>query len=114
MKLEGTTANKAAIGARLTISIQEGGVERKICRTVTSGASFGGNSFAIEAGLRKATSINSLTIQWPCKDCHDQVFTGLDINKSYLITQGENKAKLQAYTYSPFKAEQDHSAHNHH
>lgn len=113
LKLQGTTANKAAIGARLTISIQEGGLERKICRTVTSGASFGGNSFVIEAGIRKATSINNVTIQWPCKDCPDQVFTGLDINKSYLITQGQTKAKLQAYTYVPFKAQQDHSAHKH-
>jgi len=114
LKLVGTTANKAAIGARLTISVQEGGVDRKICRTVTSGASFGGNSFAIEAGLRKATSINSVTIQWPCKDCPDQVFTGLDINKSYLITQGEAKAKMQEYTYVPFSTKQNHSAHEHH
>jgi len=114
LKLVGTTANKAAIGARVMISFQENGIERKIYRTVSSGSSFGGNSFAIEAGLGKATSINKVTIQWPSKDVTDQVITGLDINKSYLIIQGESKAKMQDYTYKPFSTQQNHSDHQHH
>ncbi|MGB3081271.1 MAG: FG-GAP-like repeat-containing protein, partial [Saprospiraceae bacterium] len=85
LKLTGKTANRAAIGARVAVSVQEGGKERKIYRMVSSGASFGANSLNIEVGLRKATSINNVTVQWPCKDCPDQVFTGLEINKAYLL-----------------------------
>jgi FG-GAP-like repeat/ASPIC and UnbV len=89
LKLAGQTANKAAIGARVAISVQEGGKERKIYRTVTAGASFGANSLALEVGLRKATTVNSVTIQWPCKDCPDQVFNGMDINHAYVLTQDQ-------------------------
>lgn len=98
LNLEGTSANKAAIGARVAISVQEGGKERKIYRTVTSGASFGANSLALEVGLRKSTSINSVTVQWPCKDCPDQVFTGMEINKAYKLVQDVSSPKNLAYT----------------
>lgn len=88
LDLEGTTANKKAIGARVMLTVTEGGKERKIYRTVTSGASFGGNSLILEVGLGKATTIKSVNIQWPCKDCPDQEYTGMEINKAYKLTQG--------------------------
>ncbi len=97
LKLEGSEANKAAIGARVEISVQEGGKERKIYRTVTSGSSFGANSLALEVGVRKANKINSVTIQWPCKDCPDQVFTGLDINSAYKLLQGASSPEKLVY-----------------
>lgn len=97
LKLEGTTANKAAIGARVALSVQEGGKERKIYRTVTSGASFGANSLSLEVGLRKSTSINSVTVQWPCKDCPVEEFKGMDINKAYGIVQGVSTPKPLEY-----------------
>lgn len=97
LKLEGTTANKAAIGARVALSVQEGGKERKIYRTVTSGASFGANSLALEVGLRKSTYINSVTVQWPCKGCPVEEFLGMEINKAYGITQGASTPKPLEY-----------------
>jgi hypothetical protein len=97
LKLEGTTANKAAIGARVAISVQEGGKERSIYRTVNSGASFGANSLVLEVGLRKATTINKVTVQWPCKDCPEQVYTGLAINKAYSLIQDTAAPKQLEY-----------------
>ena len=101
MKLIGTTANKAAIGARVAISVEENGKERMIYRTVSSGASFGANSLALEVGLRKSTKINSVKVQWPCKDCPDQEFRGLDINKAYELTEGQ--ATVRNMPYAPVK-----------
>jgi hypothetical protein len=98
LKLTGTTANKAALGARVAISAQEGGKERMIYRVVSSGASFGGNSLSLEVGLRKSTVINKVTVQWPCKDCPDQVFSGLAINKAYELIQDQAAAKEMPYT----------------
>jgi hypothetical protein len=113
LKLEGTEANKAAIGARVTISVQENGAERKIYRTVNSGASFGGNSLALEVGLRKASVINSVHVQWPCKSCPDETFKGLGINKAYKLTQGSINPVELPYQYVPFgSVEVD--AHHHH
>jgi len=97
LKLIGTTANKAAIGARVAINVEENGKERMIYRVVTSGASFGANSLALEVGLRKSAKINSVKVQWPCKDCPDQVFSGLSINKAYELTEGQSTAKELQY-----------------
>lgn len=114
LKLSGTKANKPAIGARVVISVQENGQERKIYRTVTSGASFGGNSLALEVGLRKATSITTVSVQWPCKDCPDQVFTGLNINKAYLLTEDIPTPAPMEYTKAVHHANEDQSHHMNH
>ncbi|HSF90004.1 MAG TPA: ASPIC/UnbV domain-containing protein, partial [Saprospiraceae bacterium] len=112
LKLEGTTANKAAIGARVALSVQEGGKERKIYRTVTSGASFGANSLALEVGLRKSTSINSVTVQWPCKDCPVEEFKGMEINKAYGLTQGVSSPKpLEYKAVKPNASKGEHNIH---
>ncbi|MEP6646528.1 MAG: VCBS repeat-containing protein [Saprospiraceae bacterium] len=109
LKLSGTTANKAAIGARVEISVQEGGKERKIYRMVSSGASFGGNSLTLEVGLRKATAINNVIVRWPCKDCPDQTFTGMEINKAYILTEDQVTAAPLPYEKVKFKTTSDHS-----
>ncbi|MEP6792996.1 MAG: VCBS repeat-containing protein [Saprospiraceae bacterium] len=114
LKLTGKTANRAAIGARVAISVQEGGKERKIYRMVSSGASFGANSLNLEVGLRKATAINNITVQWPCKDCPDQVFTGLEINKAYLLTQDESASTPIPYNKVAFKKTNNHMEHMDH
>jgi hypothetical protein len=113
LKLDGSTANKAAIGARVKIIIVEHGQERMICRTVGSGSSFGGNSFALEIGLRKASSIKNVSVQWPCKDCPEQVFTGLDINKAYRLAQNSSTPTLLPYAPLPQSGRQDEVKHQH-
>ena len=97
LKLSGKTANRAAIGARVELSVQEDGKERKIYRTISSGASFGANSLILEVGLRKATVINSVKVQWPCQDCPDQAFTGMEINHAYRLTQDQQNPELLEY-----------------
>jgi hypothetical protein len=114
LKLQGTTANKAAIGARVAISVQEAGKERKIYRTVTSGASFGANSLALEVGLRKSTVINSVTVEWPCKECPVEVFNGMEVNKAYNLTQGTPAPKALAYNAVKPGAPKGEEHHMHH
>jgi len=114
LTLTGKSANKAAIGARVALSVQEDGKERKIYRTVTSGASFGANSLALEVGLRKATTINSVAVQWPCKDCPDQVFTGLEINMAYTLTQDQSSPKMLDYNAVKFGSGKGAEQHMHH
>jgi hypothetical protein len=97
LDLEGTTANKRAIGARVEVTVSENGTERKIFRNVTSGASFGGNSYILELGLREADNVKSVVVQWPCLSCPDQTFTGLEINHAYRLTEGQPAAKTLPY-----------------
>jgi len=111
LRLTGTSANRVAIGARVALSVQEDGKERKIYRTVTSGASFGANSLALEVGLRKATIINSVSVQWPCKDCPDQNFSGMEINHAYGLTQDQPNPTTLEYTKV---MHMDNMHHDHH
>jgi hypothetical protein len=113
LNLTGTTANKPAIGARIRITVEEKGVEKQIWRTVTSGSSFGANSLAIEAGLGKATSVKEVAVQWPCKDCKDQVFTGLTINKAYRLEEGKPNAQELNYVAVPFSSKPGSTKHAH-
>jgi hypothetical protein len=69
-----------------------------IHRLVSSGASFGGNSFQLEVGLRKADKINHVTVQWPCKECPEERFEGFAINQAYHLVQNSKKPKLLEYT----------------
>jgi hypothetical protein len=101
LDLEGTTANKKAIGARVAITVEENGKERMIHRTVTSGSSFGGNSFILEVGLRKAEKVMQVVVQWPCISCPVQTFTGMEINSAYKLREGS--AQAQPMTYQPVR-----------
>jgi hypothetical protein len=112
LKLTGKSANRAAIGARVELSVQEDGKERKIYRTVSSGASFGANSLALEVGLRKAATINNVTVQWPCQGCPDQVFDGMEINHAYVLTQDQSTATT--LEYSKVNQKKDVMQHEHH
>jgi hypothetical protein len=112
LNLTGTKANRPAIGARVMVTVDEGGQERQIHRTVTSGASFGGNSLALEIGLGKATAIKSVNVQWPCRDCPDETYTGLALNKAYRLTQGSGKPETLSYAHAPFRS--GDGGHGHH
>lgn len=112
LKLTGTIANKAAIGARVAISVEENGKERMIYRTVSSGASFGGNSLVLEVGLRKATVIHKVSVQWPCKECPDQVFTGMEINRAYLLSQDKPEPTLMPYEKATWQNTMDQMQHH--
>jgi hypothetical protein len=114
LTLEGVAANKPAIGARVEVSVKENGKIRSIHRTVTSGASFGGNSLALEIGLRKAEQIEKVKIHWPCRDCPAEEISGVAINKAYHIVQGEGRAIASDYSPVQFRAMTGHPGHEHH
>jgi len=66
LKLVGAKSNRAAIGARIKLSVQnEGQGQRFISRTVGSGGSFGASPLQQHIGLGKDARILSLEIWWP-------------------------------------------------
>lgn len=111
LKLEGVTANKPAIGARVDIAVMENGQERHIHRTVTSGASFGGNSLILEVGLRKASAVKSVTVRWPCLECPDETYSAMNVNSAYLLVQGQSAPKSLPYTPVKFATGKEHGGH---
>ena len=56
LELEGTTANRAAIGARVTVRLETPAGPRRIHRVVSSGGSFGASTLRVFVGLGDATA----------------------------------------------------------
>jgi hypothetical protein len=66
LKLQGTTANKSAIGARIkTIASNAKGERHSFFSRVNSGASFGANPLVVEQGLGDFNKIEQIEIWWP-------------------------------------------------
>lgn len=66
LKLVGVKSNRAAIGARIKVTVEnEGKGTRSIYRTVGSGGSFGASPMEQHIGLGKAARIQNIEIWWP-------------------------------------------------
>jgi hypothetical protein len=88
VKLQGVTANRSALGARIKVTVKNQGHERPVYRTVSSGGSFGASPLEQHIGLGKSAQIVSLEIIWPGDPDHPQKFTNLAVNQAIAIKQG--------------------------
>ena len=95
VKLVGRQSNRAAIGARicLTINDQDSDASRKIYRWVTHGSSFGANPLRQEIGLGTSDRIESIEVYWPTSDTQ-QVFKDVAADQAIEITEGEDDLKV--------------------
>jgi hypothetical protein len=83
---DGTTANRSAIGA--TITIEAGGQTHT--RTVTAGRGYLSQSELVQTiGLGTTTKVDKATVRWPGKDAATETWTNLDADKVHVIKQGE-------------------------
>ncbi|HEX7795760.1 MAG TPA: FG-GAP-like repeat-containing protein [Vicinamibacterales bacterium] len=91
LKLIGVKSNKAAIGARITVTVAEaGGGTRSVHRWVTSGGSFGASPLEQHVGLGKAATIKDIEIWWPTSNTR-QHFANVGKNQVIEITELSNQ-----------------------
>ena len=81
-------SNRAALGARIRVSVDTRQGQRDIYATVTSGGSFGSSSFQQEIGLGQATRIRFVEVQWPTTG-EKQIFNGIGLDQRLKIREGE-------------------------
>ena len=93
LRLEGVTANRSAIGARIEVVVEEGGGERRIHALVGSGGSFGGNSLQAEIGLGAATAVRQVVISWPAGPV--QRLGPLAVDAIYEVRENEPPRRLE-------------------
>ncbi|HVY70188.1 MAG TPA: CRTAC1 family protein [Verrucomicrobiae bacterium] len=93
LKLEGVKANRAAIGARVKVTVTAPAGPREIFKTVNSGASFGCSPLRQEFGLGDATSVTAVDILWPGSGRQQHV-DGLALDQAYKIREGDSKATV--------------------
>ena len=70
LKLVGVKSNRAAIGARIKVTVENEGqnqskAQRSIYRTVGSGGSFGASPFEQHIGLGNSARIVNIEVWWP-------------------------------------------------
>lgn len=100
MKLVGTKTNRAAIGARIKVTVESNGQgTRSIYRTVGSGGSFGASPLQQHIGLGKDARILDLEVWWPTSNTR-QHFSNVDKNQFLEIKEfAQQYAKLERKPY---------------
>lgn len=95
LELEGTTANRSAIGALVALEARiPGGKVRTFYTRVGPGGSFGGNSLRAFVGLADAEAINGVTITWPDKNRSLQTTGPLALDAMYTLRQGQEPVRV--------------------
>ena len=88
--LEGKTANRSAIGARIKLTCADDrGTESVFYHTVSTGGSFGSSSLQQEIGIGQARVIKSIEVKWPNALQSTDVFTNIQPNQFLKITEGK-------------------------
>ncbi len=100
IKLEGVKTNRAAIGARIKLTLQDHDHSRRyVYRWVSSGGSFGSSPLQQHIGLGKATQVATVEVWWPTSYTH-QVFHDICPNQSIEIKEfAKDYARLKRRTF---------------
>ena len=98
--LVGVKTNRAAIGARIKVTVQnEGKAARSIYRTVSSGGSFGASPLTQHIGLGKSARIVDLEVWWPASNSR-QHFADLTPNQFLEIKEfAKDYTKLERHAF---------------
>ena len=101
VKLVGVKSNRAGIGARIQVTVEnEGHGRRSVYRTVGSGGSFGANPIQQHIGLGKSAKIVQLEVWWPASNSR-QVFPNVD--KNQFIEIKESAKSYNKLARKPFR-----------
>jgi hypothetical protein len=92
VRLVGTKANRAAIGARVRVDLADppAGAPSSLHRDVTGGSSYGGNPLRLTFGLGKATAVRSLEIVWPGSRVRQTIRGVVPIDRTIEIIEGRD------------------------
>ena len=91
LNLVGVRSNRAAIGARIKVTVQGADdARREIHRTVGSGGSFGASPLEQHVGLGKTARIVEVEIRWPASGTR-QVFTNVMKNQVIEIREMDDR-----------------------
>jgi hypothetical protein len=95
LELEGRTANRSAVGARVELLVADAnGTSRTLRRTIGTGGSFGAGSLQLHVGLGRAARVQGLRIRWPDSARTETSYDDLAVNRAYHIRQGEAPVAL--------------------
>jgi tetratricopeptide (TPR) repeat protein len=93
LRLQGTTCNRDAIGARVEIVLADTR-GKKLIKTLRAGEGFIAQSTKwLHFGLSDATEVEKIVVRWPQRNSVEQ-FTELKADRHYVLVQGSGKADV--------------------
>ena len=101
LRLQGATTNRAAIGARIRVTVRSGSRMRYIHRVVSTGGSFGSNSLQQEIGLGRVEAITEILIHWPTSGGTDR-YVDVGMDRVYHVREGDRtltQVDLRGFTF---------------
>ena len=107
-KLEGSSKNVDAIGAKVIVTTSKGQVHR----VVNTGGSFGSNPLRLEIGLGDCNPEINVLVMWPDKARSKTELSGIAVNKAYKIKQTDNS--IEAINFSSYDFNKSGGGHHHH
>jgi FG-GAP-like repeat/ASPIC and UnbV len=88
LRLRGTRTNRAALGARIRVVLDENGREAQRVRHVTSGGSFGSSPLLQTIGLGRGARVKRIEVDWPTSRTR-QVVEDAPVNSAFEMVEGE-------------------------
>ncbi len=92
LELEGVTANRSGIGARVDVSVPTPNGEVQLHRVVGTGGSFGSNPLRQEIGLGADAVTATVRIVWPGSGTIDE-WVDLQVDQAYRLREGNPVAE---------------------
>jgi hypothetical protein len=103
LQLVGVKTNRAAIGARITVTVEDQrGARRAMHRTVSSGGSFGASPLQQHVGLGRAARTVDVDVYWPVSRTR-QRFTGVPKNQAIQIRELADRFEPLARVPQPLR-----------
>jgi FG-GAP-like repeat/ASPIC and UnbV len=87
--------SKIRTGTRIKVTVETEDGVREIHRAAGLTSSFGYTPYRQEIGLGRARAVREVEVRWPSGA--RQTFQGLQPNKAYLITEGQDEAQEQPF-----------------
>jgi len=115
LELQGVQTNRAAFGARICLTVQNGKNKRRIYRTVGYGSSFGGNPIRQHIGIGSATEVEQIEVDWPVSKS-TQRFNHVAADHAFHIVEGKDlltPVPYQSFKLAPAVRPQDQMPHDH-
>lgn len=103
LDLQGTVANRSAIGARVEIVVADSaGRTRTLHRTISAGGSYGSSPLQLHVGLGSAVRVPLVKVTWPDSLRSTTSYPDLQPRRYYRLVQGR-PATLLARPPVPFR-----------
>ncbi len=92
LTLRGTTANRSAIGARVTV---RAGGKKQIDEVISGSSYYSQHSLTLHFGLGSAKTVESVTVRWPGGKTEE--WKGIGVNAACTLTEGKPIAACRTY-----------------